>query len=70
MEQIKSACLLGDVLPTPFLREVEHENGKTIFRGGTLYRHPGIPPMLELEGWTQGRLLDEMVFADAWGAKT
>jgi len=24
-------------------------------------------PMLELEGWTQGRRLEDMVFSDAWG---
>ncbi len=24
-------------------------------------------PMLELEGWTQGHLLEDMVFLDAWG---
>lgn len=27
-------------------------------------------PMLELEGWTQGRPLDEMVFQDAWEVST
>lgn len=50
MEKTRSVCLLGDVLPTPFLEEVKQEGDRFVFRGGVLYRHPGMVPMLELEG--------------------